>query len=1145
MEKHNIPPYEDINSNMFRVAFIGDSGSGKTRLTRLICDESYNASRDLRTNIVDLKLVKIDENNTWSVQTNHFVSYYTENNTSARFLRLFDIGCEAKYYSLCKSLLRRLSVLCAVIVIDGRLPSAEMHKRYEFWTCFLPEGCVPVVVFTHRSKVDFPDIRNVKLLSIEFNELQEEFLESKRIELQECIRNSLNSLILSIPKNTIETLRDFYNWLNDDEQGGTECTQWSLDLKSLQDTMKLPSESLFRLSYIPSGKNKVKSITKDQCKTLSPFVVTITSSRNQSRNHWFAISDDWYINLIRFVDNPQRALREAMDILIHSRTKLEKSVSKKSELEKLESKLSALKCIRGVLSRADKKRHEYRHYNDVLTKAYKSYLKILGVELIGPAEDIINELVCDAAFLLSPVIKEKSAKLDYFQEVLLPEANQEVLLPEANQEVVPRQTKSGQDLLDEAVASKNLCELHTHLLGMGSDGFWVERVMTSLIPKIVARENGDFNSRLLNVALRHESISILNEVNVFDQLYDRNFFSNICPDNFEKEEIRFFVYNLLTVDVVYSVDEIRKAMFDDLLIDEGGGVDKIRRIEKMLSNADVRSRFDDNYKEHLVYNAKKGRCEVVTGLTNQYLLQMMEWNERSTLRSAKANSIIARIRNCFAMLNPDGSVATEADLDAFRGNFTPCFYPMRYALKDPLYQQYPIVLSYLLNNSCQRYLRSGVSYVEFSVGISDLTQERIFSHIHPDMALRGLDIDGNRHPHIAYCLGFEDFPRDTKFNYKCLMAFPRNLWDVNEGQYLPAYLKRKFVILTGTLYIENLTNEERTSTFLATLFGREQIAKWIFALNAVFNLDDKYRKENFYPLIVGADIVGDEDGHPFSPFLHKDILHGLKKFHEGNAKFGIRLHAGENVAKCCSVQDDFFYDELQLNFHTHMNVISAEILLLKDTFFHIENSKKIFNIRIGHGLAFSTNMQTTYIYNNLTPEKLCTEFCENARSDGLKTLLQDLVQCNFSNSTLSITGQKFKDCKEFLVREEICFEINLTSNNTLLSDVYWMEIGSAHGRRLLLHMLASNFFLLLSTDDDGIWPIRKCTRHNYHISVAHEYCRSIRMLEHIDDRALRDCCRSGEQATEIEERPTKRIREDFLELLGKPLRCSAKSKRFF
>ena len=95
MEKHNIPPYEDINSNMFRVAFIGDSGSGKTRLTRLICDESYNASRDLRTNIVDLKLVKIDENNTWSVQTNHFVSYYTENITSARFLRLFDIGCEA------------------------------------------------------------------------------------------------------------------------------------------------------------------------------------------------------------------------------------------------------------------------------------------------------------------------------------------------------------------------------------------------------------------------------------------------------------------------------------------------------------------------------------------------------------------------------------------------------------------------------------------------------------------------------------------------------------------------------------------------------------------------------------------------------------------------------------------------------------------------------------------------------------------------------------------------------------------------------------------------------------------------------------------------------------------------------------------
>ncbi len=62
--------------------------------------------------------------------------------------------------------------------------------------------------------------------------------------------------------------------------------------------------------------------------------------------------------------------------------------------------------------------------------------------------------------------------------------------------------------------------------------------------------------------------------------------------------------------------------------------------------------------------------------------------------------------------------------------------------------------------------------------------------------------------------------------------------------------------------------------------------------------------------------------------------------------------------KPSSVKDESFRRELQLNFATHMNIISFEILTLNDVFFYIgqnfdKRQIKIHNIRIGHGLAFA------------------------------------------------------------------------------------------------------------------------------------------------------------------------------------------------
>ncbi len=56
-------------------------------------------------------------------------------------------------------------------------------------------------------------------------------------------------------------------------------------------------------------------------------------------------------------------------------------------------------------------------------------------------------------------------------------------------------------------------------------------------------------------------------------------------------------------------------------------------------------------------------------------------------------------------------------------------------------------------------------------------------------------------------------------------------------------------------------------------------------------------------MCAGANIVWDEDGCPFSPFLHPDILEQLKLFHKHNYCFGIRFHGGENVANKAIIRE--------------------------------------------------------------------------------------------------------------------------------------------------------------------------------------------------------------------------------------------------
>lgn len=74
---------------------------------------------------------------------------------------------------------------------------------------------------------------------------------------------------------------------------------------------------------------------------------------------------------------------------------------------------------------------------------------------------------------------------------------------------------------------------------------------------------------------------------------------------------------------------------------------------------------------------------------------------------------------------------------------------------------------------------------------------------------------------------------------------------------------------------------------------------------------------------------------------------------------------------------------------------------------------------------------------------------------------------------------------------KVPFEINLTSNFYLLHNP-----STTHGsnsKHVMRYFIDCNFPVLLSTDDDGVWPLDMCSeQHLNHHSLAHEVCKAIK-----------------------------------------------------
>ncbi len=176
-----------------------------------------------------------------------------------------------------------------------------------------------------------------------------------------------------------------------------------------------------------------------------------------------------------------------------------------------------------------------------------------------------------------------------------------------------------------------------------------------------------------------------------------------------------------------------------------------------------------------------------------------------------------------------------------------------------MYSQYPGVLDQLLDYVLSRYASSGVSYVEFSVGVNDVLRPQIWRHLANPAGLSAQAASVT----VRYLAGFS--------RSQCAEALHASL---------PAEkLFEKAVTVSSSrspeYFAESLSQLARLSAamMLARAGGSPQ---------------------GIHRLVVGLDYFSDEYEHPFCPYNLPEFLLFLEsERHLRSGQFGFRYHCGE------------------------------------------------------------------------------------------------------------------------------------------------------------------------------------------------------------------------------------------------------------
>ena len=571
--------------------------------------------------------------------------------------------------------------------------------------------------------------------------------------------------------------------------------------------------------------------------------------------------------------------------------------------------------------------------------------------------------------------------------------------------------------LDRAIENKELVELHTHLLGMGSANFWVHRIMLTYLPRISRPLNeGPFEldqfrnhlKELFRLQLYKAQVEpMVNEIiTTIETGFQKSGKNAIHEDvlkyiNASKDPLNE-VLNLYTDDVVYDC----KTLFMVFGLEPAARGSVAFEIELARLQSMLRCTKETAPRDYIIHVARERQFKMVFGIRNSHLIHSLCIDSNDNV-SNKPESPIAYIKNAFSMLGRNGDPAQEPDLDLYRGGFTPHFYPNRFRMKDCIYGQRLEVLSILINQTVARYDRAGVKYVEFSMGINDLTNPDVFKHLiggnsgsapfhsaHPLIpktkkprqkrqkiekpqdsriepetqsltAISSSTDSSNKQPDATWrtMTGMYD-RKPNNFIYGFLAGFGRELYNAELNPIPPNQSLEKICNMAKDTIKNTISDKWLEDAYPKIFAASSPLKKLKSELKKAKGTIYTFWKNN----VVGLDWFGDELGAPYCAFAHSTfigndgIVNTMRNIKVNGlnvrSRFGIRVHSGEGLPVLPLYEENSKVHQI---FNNHISIVLES---MKHIWNRIGNKHKADEsnleriwqgVRIGHGVAFLEN----------------------------------------------------------------------------------------------------------------------------------------------------------------------------------------------
>jgi hypothetical protein len=665
-----------------------------------------------------------------------------------------------------------------------------------------------------------------------------------------------------------------------------------------------------------------------------------------------------------------------------------------------------------------------------------------------------------------------------------------------------------------------LYDLHTHLLGMGNTGFWINTILANhiimptndefrrdpdlrkkLCRLVWDKNNGEFLpgekvdkiiQHLIDTDYPNRSLDTLQELIQIEISPAKTAFDSLLIKEEENKFLRELKDRNLAFQTGFSYDVV--LILDDLAnglgVKNRGNEFVQAAIEEKLGFHMVSSSNRPQFRYWIIFNARKQNFEVVYGITVERLRSLIGIDANAPREANKLAR--AHIVNAFSMCDAQGTNARPIDFHGFHGMFTPEFYPRRFVLKDSIYSQRLDVLAHLLYYVLLRYdkCHPHVTYCELSVGVGDLTREWVFDVLcsFPTSEQKSVD-------------------RSTQTEDLSVQPPTTNLELSEEPSTTNSDNKRTFrkLVLDGHFpsLADAIKNDTESQSQLLSL-----VPKCTYKFLAGFSREKSKKPFLFGNQKEAIELLNEAPQVAIHLMLNEiNKSARLEHITEETNIFYSHIQelkkVDEMATKNTSFHDwvvgfDFFGDEMG---YPYCPFVARDFIEYVNKIRRKEkNGNPSFGLRIhcGENVHFADANNPTYRHfaAHMYIVFRCLRFIQHELEYGIRIghgiAFQRILNGTMSTSKHRKSSVLLAEIKEHAkyVFKTIAFEVNITSNEYLLGHA--LRQGDYQRALQLDALLKFDAAIILATDDDGIWPIDNCPQNcPSHHSLSGEYCRAI------------------------------------------------------